>query len=669
MSADHNDMQMPRSAVGDAEARARAIRHFEAGNYPAAAELLAGLLARHPSDVVLLRLGGMALVRTGAAPAGLPHLARARTLAPDDAVAALWHGIALHAADRHADAAASLDAASRLAPADPAPLIHLSRARLRLGQPEAALDAARRATALAPLLFEAEHAVCVARLALLQAAPTAGSTAALTEAWLALGRISMRLDKVMEAQAAFGEALALQPHHAEAGAELALVDHLCGQPLAAIARLRAILDGHPNCLPARLHLASRLLLDGDAAPALALLEGCSEPPPGPMRSHWHAHRAQALVALDRAAEAHRAIAQAERPLLPELGLTLTWQRLVLARREGASQAATLVDRVHRLAGIREAGSLEQRIDAQFDLADLRRADGDQAAAFAHWSRGHALLRAAQPFSRDAHRTHLAAIMRGFDAERLAQGPRSALHDPAPVFIVGLPRTGTTLLEQILSAHPLVHGAGERMAMRETLVRLTGTWAADVAASRAAVLDAPTLTAASRFYLAELNALAPDAARVVDKMPDNFFQLGLIATMLPGARIVCCTRDLRDVGASIFGHRFIGHHPYAHDLADLGWYMTTHARLLEHWRTSLPSSMLLPLDHGDWLTDFGATLRRVLDFLGLPYDPTCERFHEQDRRIGSASRAQVRRPINAAGVGRWRDHAGQLAPMLRELPGG
>ena len=153
------------------------------------------------------------------------------------------------------------------------------------------------------------------------------------------------------------------------------------------------------------------------------------------------------------------------------------------------------------------------------------------------------------------------------------------------------------------------------------------------------------------------------------MPDNIFQLGLIATMLPGARIVCCTRDLRDVGASIFGHRFIGHHPYAHDLADLGWYMASHARLLEHWRTSLPSATLLTLDHGDWLADFGATLRRVLGFLGLSYDPACEQFHKQDRRIASASREQVRRPINAAGVGRWRDYAEQLAPMLRELPGG
>ena len=649
---------------GDAAA-AGAIRCFEAGDFPSAARLLLPLLKRYPADAVLQRLCGMALVRAGRAMDGLPHLAQSRDLAPAEALGALWHGIGLQAAGRHAEAAAALEAASLLAPADPAPRIHLSRTLLTLRRPRQAVDAARRAVSLAPRLLDAEHALRLAELAVLQAAGDA-APALLAEAWLAFGRICLRLDKVMEAQTAFHEALALRPLHGDAGAELALVEHLCGQPLAATARLRAIVDRDPSCLRGRLHLASRLLLDGDAAPALELLDG-PPPTPGPMRSHWHAHRAQALVALDNPEHAHREIAQAEQPPLPELGLTLTWQRFVLARREGAPQAAALTDRVGRLADIREAGTLEQRIDAHFDLADLQRADGNHTAAFAHWSRGHALLRAAQPFSREAHRAQLDAILRGYGAERLAQGPRSALHDPAPVFIVGLPRTGTTLLEQILSAHPMVHGAGERMAVRETLVRLTGTRTADVATSRAAALDAATLTAASRDYLAELHALAPDAARVVDKMPDNVFQLGLIATLLPDARIVCCTRDLRDVGASIFGHRFIGHHPYAHDLGDLGWYMATHGRLLEHWQASLPPSMMLLLDHGDWLADFDATLRRVLEFLGLPYDPACERFHEQDRRIGSASRAQVRRPINAAGVGRWRDYVAQLAPMLRELP--
>ena len=638
---------------------------FQRGNYPLAAGLLAPLLAHAPDDAVLLRLYGMALVRTGAATDALAPLARSVAVAPGDAMSATWHGIALHAAGRYAEAAATLERTVALTPRDPAPLIHLSRALLKQGRPRPALAAAQRAVALAPALPDAAYAERLAALALLQASP-GSAPARLAEAWLALGRICMRMDKVLEARMAFHEALGVQPLHAEAECELALVEHLCGQPVTATARLAAVLAREPGCRPARIALASRYLLEDDAATALAVLDGGGKPPPGPLRPRWHAERAQALIALGRDEAAGQELARAEQGPAGGLDVLLSWQRLVLARRASRPDVDALADRVTRLAAIREAGTLEHRIDANFDLADLRRGERDPSAAFVHWQRGHALLGLAQPFSRQQHADYLQAITQGFDANRLAGGPRSDLRDPAPVFIVGLPRTGTTLLEQILSAHPMVHGAGERLAVREMLAQLTGTLAQSTAMTRAAALDAATLTTASATYLADLHALAPAAACVLDKMPDNIFQLGFLATLLPGARVICCTRDLRDVGASIFQHRFIGYHPYAHDLADLGWYMAQHQRLLEHWRAVLPLPMLM-LDHADWIDDFSGTLRRVLGFLDLPYETACERYYEQDRRIGTASRAQVRQPINAAGVGRWRAHAAQLAPMLRELP--
>jgi tetratricopeptide (TPR) repeat protein len=653
--------------TGRLPARDTAVRCFEAGDYGSAARLLAPLLASNPDDSLLHRLHGMALVRTGAPAKGLPSLAKAAALAPSDAVCATWQGIGLHAAGHHGDAAHILVVAAGLAPDDPAPLIHLSRALLRTGQPLEALDAAQRSAALAPRLLEAEQALRLSALAVLRA--SAESTPSdLAEAWLQVGRICMRLDKVMEAHAAFMEALGLQPLHPLAHCELALVEHLRGQPVAAATRLRAVLDRDPDCHAARVALASRLLLDDEAGSALALLDSFVAPPPGPLRSCWHSERAQALITLRRDGAAERELGQAEQHPVRDLALQLTWQRLVLASRQRRPEATILADRVERLTASREAGTLERRIDAHFDLADLHHAASRRVAAFAHWRRGHSLLALAQPFSRDAHDRYLAAITRSFDADQFANGPRAAEADPTPVFIVGLPRTGTTLLEQILSAHNAVHGGGERLAIRETLTHLTGTVSAGAAMASAASLDATSLTVASRAYVDDLRRLSPDATRVLDKMPDNIFHLGFISTLLPGARIICCTRDMRDVGLSIFKHRFIGHHPYAHDLADLGWYMAAHQRLLAHWRSCLPSAMLV-LDHSDWIMNFDATLRRVLEFLDLDYDPACERFFEQDRRIGSASRAQVRRPINAEGVGRWRDYADQLRPMLVELPPG
>ena len=133
------------------------------------------------------------------------------------------------------------------------------------------------------------------------------------------------------------------------------------------------------------------------------------------------------------------------------------------------------------------------------------------------------------------------------------------------------------------------------------------------------------------------------------MPGNALLLGFIATLLPGARIILCRRDPRDVALSIFQLRFFGHHPYAHNPADLGWYIGQHERLMRHWQQVLPLPVL-EVALSDWVEDFHATLARVLAFLDLPHDPACERFYEQDRTVRTASAWQVRQPINARGIG-------------------
>jgi Sulfotransferase family len=186
-----------------------------------------------------------------------------------------------------------------------------------------------------------------------------------------------------------------------------------------------------------------------------------------------------------------------------------------------------------------------------------------------------------------------------------------------------------------------------------------------AVGRLAARDAAQLSRSAEGFLAELHALAPGAARIVDKMPGNARMLGFIATLLPGARIIHCRRDPRDIALSIFQIRFFGFHPYAHDLGDLGWYIAQHEKLMAHWRAVLPIP-LLEVSLTDWIEDFSSTLRRVLAFLDLPYDAACENFHRQRRKVRTASAEQVRRPVNARGIGRWRRYEAELAPALAEL---
>jgi hypothetical protein len=308
---------------------------------------------------------------------------------------------------------------------------------------------------------------------------------------------------------------------------------------------------------------------------------------------------------------------------------------------------------------------EHRIMGHYDLARFLSGQNDAAGAFAQWQAGHTLLRQSQPFCRTAHRAIIDTNIALFDRSRFARGPRAGNGDPAPVFIVGMPRSGTTLCEQILAAHGQVHGAGERSALGGIVTALGKGHSDPDALRRIASLDSATLDAVAARYLADLRALAPGKDRIVDKMPGNYLYLGLVGLLLPNARIIHCVRDPRDIGLSIFTFRFYGSHPYAHDLADLGWTIAEQARLMAHWRGCLPVP-ILTVALADWVGDFDATLARVLSHLELPPDPNCARFHEAESRVRTVSRAQVRRPVNARGLGRWPPYAEQLAPLIAEL---
>ena len=276
-----------------------------------------------------------------------------------------------------------------------------------------------------------------------------------------------------------------------------------------------------------------------------------------------------------------------------------------------------------------------------------------------------MLASFQPFSRDVHRAFVDASIEAFCARRLRDGPRASNSDPAPVFIVGMPRSGTTLVEQILAAHRDVFGAGERTALGEVFAALGGSHEDASSLRRIAALEGEAVDHAADLYLAALHKLAPGAKRVVDKMPGNFLYLGLVGLMLPSARIIHCVRDPRDIGLSIFTFRFHGAHGYAHDLADLGWYIGEHDRLMAHWKSALPNP-ILTVRLSDWVSDFDATLERVLDHLELPPDTNCARFYESESRVRTVSRAQVRQPVNARGLGRWATYAAELAPLIAEL---
>jgi tetratricopeptide (TPR) repeat protein len=232
----------------------------------------------------------------------------------------------------------------------------------------------------------------------------------------------------------------------------------------------------------------------------------------------------------------------------------------------------------------------------------------------------------------------------------------------PVLVVGMPRSGTTLTEQILSSHPLIEGAGELPDIRKLhdSVSHRGRWHDMMTA----LTDERCKELAAR-YLAELDRHSRTAHRVVDKMPHNFLTLGFIALLFPKARIIHCRRDPMDNCVSCYTHRFNKAHGYSTDMKTLGLYYREYRRLMEHWRKVLPLKMF-ELDYEEMIADQEAMSRRLIDFVGLEWDDACLNFHETERTVRTLSRWQVRQPIYKSSVQRWRKYDEFLGPLKESL---
>lgn len=661
----------PRSSPATSPAQADGEAHYRAGRYAEAYAIFESLRNAEPDNPDANRLLGLCKMRLGDVSAALELLEQARALAPSDPYAQLHYGLGLHAAERNAEAAVEFRASAAALPDDPAPYLNLSAALLALGDNQGALDAARRARRRAPKLPQAIYMVGLALLALYrleQAEEEFAQVVTLAprfaDGWVNLGIVRYRRDDIDRAKVAMRKALDVDPSHMGAAANLAAFLRLTGNVELSETFLADVLARNPQASEIRLARVSELLQEDKSAEAIALLDEQSAPTEPRLLRHWNLQRSLALLLVGRAEEA-RAIIDAMGEVPPPLAPSLLWRRVLLALTDrDRATAQKLADEMDNALATVQGVIPEHRIMGHFDLARFWRQQRRLERTFHHYVEGHRLLRRFQPFSRDEHRAFVDASIAQLDRARLHEGPRAQNDDPTPVFIVGMPRSGTTLAEQIIGAHGQAFGAGERGALSQAFRALGGEETPE-AVARIAALDQPALDRAAERYLAQMHALAPEATRIVDKMPGNFLYLGLAALMLPGARIIHCVRDPRDIGLSIFTFRFFGHHPYAHDLGDLGFYISEHDRLMAHWRAALPNP-ILTVALEDWVKDFDATLNRVLEFLDLPYDANCEKFYEQDSRVRTVSRNQVRQPINARGLGRWRNYEAELQPLIAEL---
>jgi tetratricopeptide (TPR) repeat protein len=319
-----------------------------------------------------------------------------------------------------------------------------------------------------------------------------------------------------------------------------------------------------------------------------------------------------------------------------------------------------------------------RLLLHFALGKAYMEAGDADTAFRHWHEGNRMKRAIVDYDADAMAARMASIAArptyfagpaapirqpGADASEcstdyVADRASDTRFSELPVFIVGMPRSGSSLVEQIVASHPDVRSAGETSGLRalfeEPLPEANDPTARGVEGRIAAAA------------LERLRRFGAESKRVVDKDLQNFLHLGTIHRLLPGARIIHCRRDPLDSCFSAYTKLFLGDLNYSYDLAELGRYFVSYHALMQYWHSVLPPEAFLEIDYEALVLDPRTHTARLLEFLGLPWNEACLRFFENHRKISTASLAQVRRPIYRSSVGRAQSVRHQLQPLIAAL---
>ncbi len=423
-----------------------------------------------------------------------------------------------------------------------------------------------------------------------------------------------------------------------------------GSPGSAVALLEkalALKPRHPGILVslAQAYRALQRFDDMNAAIDTALQAAPDLPPALQLR-------ATALRHEGKYDEALRVVEPAIKKGTDDVNFLITHAELCQATRDTEAGAAS-ARRVLGLPNVRP----QVRRAAWHLLGSLLDAEGRHDEAFEAFAEGNALVPAKE-------NTFKVDVVARWSAEQLDRVPRATNPSELPVLVVGMPRSGTTLVEQMIAAHPLAGTVGESHVL-PALRR----------AHNPANLDQATIDQLQATYLAELARGAQTSAgsaddpasitRVVDKLPGNYMNLGLVSRITPGARAIHCLRDPRDTCLSCYFQNFGEQHTYSSDLRACAAQYAEHLRIMDHWRATIDLP-ILDVRYAELVADPEAGVRRILDFLGLEFDEACLRFHESKRTVTTLSSAQVRRPVYKSSLARWKRYEKHIGPLVEAL---
>ncbi len=644
-----------------------------AGDCTGAVEALERALKLRPDYPVARHNLGCALLAKGAAREALREFRGLAKRHPDQANYHAACGDALREMGRARRAIRCYRRALRHDPAFALAHANLGALLLQRGGARKALEHCRRAVELAGGDYRTHLnlGLCLVETEELDEAMSAFARAhelapGSVELSVSIGDVWRGVGEAAEAAFWYAKALALDPAAPRARAGQALLQLEAGDSEGAVATLRELSAARPDDHRLLLSLSQAQWDDGDTEDAIATLRAVLALQPESAMLHARIGTVLASAGkIDEAVQAHeQALRHNARCVAAMAGLATTLR----ARLDPA--IAGQMERLLAGKTLREGA----RASLHSGLAAWHDARGETDRAIVHARQANEAQwrfksRHGWEYEPAEHARNVQALIETFTPEYFTRVAGLGSEDPAPVFIVGMPRSGTTLTEQILASHPEVAGLGERNlagAALGRLLRLVG--APDPRAALARATREQIQAVAAR-YLEQLARLKqklgkPGARFVVDKMPDNYLHVGWILTLFPRATVIHARRDLRDVALSCWMTQF-GQIRWACDLRHIAARAREHLRLMAHWQRVLPGRLVVS-DYESLVADQEPQTRRLLEALGLGWDPACLEFHKTERIVRTASVSQVRNPIYRSSVARWKPYEAELAPVVEVM---
>jgi tetratricopeptide (TPR) repeat protein len=660
---------------------------LDQGRFAEAEEGARALLGELPQAGELWKLLGMALARQGKD--ALEAWQRAAQLMPEDADVLLFAGDALrdHGRPREAgtlyqravranprlveahnnlgnimlqfgrydDAITCYQGALTFAPQEAQVLCNLGNALRQKGALPEAFTVTQRAIARDPKLSVAHNNLGLIFAARAQRESAVASfrealklDANYLDALINLGNVLREMGARREALAAYARAAQIDPKRPEIDLNIGTTLVEMQRAVAAVASFRRALALKPDYAPAYFGLGGALrLLRRSAQSKAACLSALAIDPNLP--------EALALLGELHADEGRFNEAETlfQRAVAVKPSFAFGISSVPAGRKMKLDDAAWLQSAERMLAA---HPPLSDQINLRFALGKYFDDIQQYERAFNHYRAANELTkRFGVDYTRESLVSRIDGIIQRCNADFVNRRRDFASPSEQPIFIIGMPRSGTSLVEQILASHPAVFGAGE-------VIFWDGAFAAFHDAAAAGGPESDTFPRLAAAYLGRLAELSGDASRVVDKMPANFLYAGLIYAVLPRARFVHLRRDPIDTCLSIYFQNFQHMGPFANDLENLAFYYGEYLRVTAHWRAVLPAGSLLEVPYEALLEDQEGWTRRLLEFVGLPWDARCLDFHQTQREVVTASKWQVRQRLNSSSVGRWRNYCEFIGPL-------